>query len=148
MPYYNALYGEKIVDASHLIGEDYTETVKILEDMSGSSKGSGTSSVESTSGDDYTGRRLDTPQARIQNLDDNWLTSAEKTSTSGTAESATTSSSTAESKSDRNRADDRSGRRYDPTLYKQLLTIGRELLNIDRMIVEDDEVSSCFMMIW
>lgn len=148
MPYYNNLYQLKVLDASHLIGADYTDTIKVIEGIAGESTGNGTSTVHSETGDDFTGRSLDTPQARIANLDDGWLTRAEKTNSSGTGDSDTTSTSKATSNSDRNRTDEHVAMRYDPSLQKQLLTIGRELLNIDRMIVEDDEINSCFMLVW
>lgn len=148
MPYYNELYDSVVISASKLIGSDYVDTIKVLEGVKGTSKATGSSQVNSTSGDMFTGRSLDTPQAQIQNLDDGWLTRAEKTESEGSGHSDTSSSSVADSTSDRNRIDERTGRRYDPSMYKQLLTIGQELLNIDRMIVQDDEINSCFMLIW
>lgn len=144
MPYYNQLWEMKVLDASHLVGEDFTETVKLLEHVNGTASGNGSSSSNSSSAS--TGRMLDTPQARIQNLDDGWLTTASKDETSGT--DSATSESSSETATDHDRTEERTHDRFDPTLYGQLLTIGRDLLNIPRMIVEDDEVASCFMLVW
>ena len=144
MPYYNQLWEMKVLDASHLVGEDFTETLKLLEHVNGTASGNGSSSSNSSS--NSTGRALDTPQARIQNLDDGWLTTASKDETSGT--DSATSESSSETATDHDRTEERTHDRFDPTLYGQLLTIGRDLLNIPRMIVDDDEVRSCFMMVW
>ena len=144
MPYYNQLWEMKVLDASHLVGEDSTETLKLLEHVNGTASGNGSSSSNSSS--NSTGRALDTPQARIQNLDDGWLTTASKDETSGT--DSATSESSSETATDHDRTEERTHDRFDPTLYGQLLTIGRDLLSIPRMIVEDDEVASCFMLVW
>lgn len=156
MPYYNQLWSLKVLDAAHLLQEDFTETVKILENLNvaetigGTSSGSGSSKTSSSS--NSTGRMLDTPQARIQNLDDGWLTNASKDETTESGNASSESSAT--SKTDRDRDDkrdkieERTHTIYDPNMYAQLLTIGRDLLNIPRMIVEDDEVQSCFMTVW
>lgn len=160
MPYYNALYEAKVIDASHLVGADYTDTVNALEDAlkngssTGKSTGTGTSTAHSETGDNFTGRSLDTPEGQIALLDDGYLTRAEKTESSGTGDNNTTSESTADTSStmtedtNKKRTEERTGRRFDPTQYGQLLTIGRELLNIDRMIAESDEVAENFMLIW
>lgn len=156
MPYYNHLYSLEVLDASHLIGEDYTDTLKVLEGITTDEKitanATGESSASGTTGDDYTGRRLDTPQARIVNIDDGWLTSAEKTNTSGTSESsAKTVNDTTRQRDEgknRNMVEEKTGRRFDPSLYDQLLTIGSKLLNIDNMVVNSKEVRDCFMLIW
>lgn len=156
MPYYNHLYSLEVLDASHLIGEDYTDTVKVLEgiltDEGITATANGESSAHGTTGDSFTGRRLDTPQARIANLDDGWLTSAEKNDTEGTSDSSATTKNDStrqlNEKKDRNMIEDKTGRRFDPSLFEQLLTIGNKLLNIDRMVVESKEVRECFMMIW
>lgn len=144
MPYYNRLWELKVLDAAHLVGEDFKETLKLIEHVNGTASGSGNSSSNSSS--NSTGRALDTPQARIQNLDDGWLTTASKDETSGT--DSATSESSSETATDHDRTEERTHDRFDPTLYGQLLTIGRDLLNIPRMIVEDDEVRSCFMLVW
>lgn len=156
MPYYNQLWSLKVLDAAHLLQEDFTETVKILENLNvaetigGTSSGSGSSKTSSSS--NSTGRMLDTPQARIQNLDDGWLTNASKDETTESGNASSESSAT--SKTDRDRDDkrdkieERAYTIYDPKMYAQLLTIGRDLLNIPRMIVDDDEVRSCFMLVW
>lgn len=144
MPYYNRLWGLKVLDAAHLVGEDFKETLKLLEHVNGTASGNGSSSSNSSSAS--TGRMLDTPQARIQNLDDGWLTTASKDEMSGT--DSATSESSSETATDHDRTEERTHDRFDPTLYGQLLTIGRDLLNIPRMIVEDDEVRSCFMLVW
>lgn len=156
MPYYNHLYSLEVLDASHLIGEDYTDTVKVLEgiltDEGITATANGESSAHGTTGDTFTGRRLDTAQARIANLDDGWLTSAEKNDTEGTSDSSATTKNDStrqlNEKKDRNMIEEKTGRRFDPSLFEQLLTIGNKLLNIDRMVVESKEVRECFMMIW
>ena len=144
MPYYNQLWEMKVLDASHLVGEDFTETVKLLEHVNGTASGSGNSSSSSTS--NTIDRALDTPQARIANLDDGWLTNASKGEATGS--DTAQSESQSETATDHDRTEERTHDRFDPTLYGQLLTIGRDLLSIPRMIVEDDEVASCFMLVW
>lgn len=144
MPYYNRLWGLKVLDAAHLVGEDFKETLKLLEHVNGTASGSGNSSSSSTS--NTTDRALDTPQARIANLDDGWLTNASKGEATGS--DTAQSESQSETATDHDRTEERTHDRFDPTLYGQLLTIGRDLLNIPRMIVDDDEVRSCFMLVW
>lgn len=152
MPYYNSLYESTIIDASHLVGMSFDETVNELKNglSSGRSKGTGTSTAHSETGDNFTGRSLDTPEGQIALLDDGYLTRAEKTESSGTGDNNTTSESTADTSSEMTQDTNKThtGKRLDPTLYGQLLTIGRELLNIDRMIAESDEVAENFMLIW
>lgn len=144
MPYYNQLWEMKVLDAAHLVGEDFKETLKLIEHVNGTASGSGNSSSSSTS--NTIDRALDTPQARIQNLDDGWLTSASKGEATGS--DTAQSESQSETATDHDRTEEREHDRIDPTMYKQLLTIGRDLLNIPRMIVDDDEVRSCFMLVW
>lgn len=43
---------------------------------------------------------------------------------------------------------DREERRTDPRYFDLLMTTGRKILDIDRMVIEDNEVRSCFMGIW
>lgn len=148
MPYYNQLLESTVIDVSHLLGENFDETIKVLEGVKGTGTSQGTSHASGSNTNDYVGRTLDTPQARIQNLDDGWLTSASKTTTDDVSESDATSSSNTGSTRDTNRIQTREYARYDPTLYEKLLTYGNRLLNIDRMIVEDEAVRECFMMIW
>lgn len=144
MPYYNQLWELKVLDAAHLVGEDFKETLKLLEHVNGTASGSGNSSSSSTS--NTIDRALDTPQARIANLDDGWLTNASKGEATGS--DTAQSESQSETATDHDRTEEREHDRIDPSMYKQLLTIGRDLLNIPRMIVEDDEVASCFMLVW
>lgn len=144
MPYYNQLWEMKVLDAAHLVGEDFKETLKLIEHVNGTASGSGNSSSSSTS--NTIDRALDTPQARIQNLDDGWLTSASKGEATGS--DTAQSESQSETATDHDRTEEREHDRIDPSMYKQLLTIGRDLLNIPRMIVDDDEVRSCFMLVW
>lgn len=43
---------------------------------------------------------------------------------------------------------EREERRTDPRYFDLLMTTGRKILDIDRMVIEDNEVRSCFMSIW
>lgn len=144
MPYYNQLWEMKVLDAAHLVGEDFKETLKLIEHVNGTASGSGNSSSSSTS--NTIDRALDTPQARIANLDDGWLTNASKGEATGSDNAQSESQS--QTATDHDRTEEREHDRIDPSMYNQLLTIGRDLLNIPRMIVDDDEVRSCFMLVW
>lgn len=148
MPYYNKLLESTVIDVSHLLGENYDETIKMLEGVKGAGTSTGSSTADGTALNEYLGRMLDTPQAQVSNLDDGWLTSATRTETEDTTTSKATSESQTGSTKDTNRIQTREYARYDPTLYDKLLTYGSRLLNIDRMIVEDQELAECFMMVW
>lgn len=148
MPYYNKLLESTVIDVSHLLGENYDETIKMLEGVQGTGSSTGSSQATGTSDNDVLNRLLDTPQARVENLDDGWLTQVSKTHTDDSSESSASSKSDSTSTKDTNRIQTREFARYDPTLYKNLLTYGERLLNIDRMIVEHDEIAQCFMQVW
>lgn len=69
------------------------------------------------------------------------------TSTSKTTGNVSTeNSSTTDDTTNRDRKAD--GWRISPKDWEMVLTAARELFNIDRMVVEDEAVRECFMMVW
>ena len=67
-------------------------------------------------------------------------------SQNSTTDLDTTSNSDTDDTTDRDLTE--SGWRIDPQDWEKALTAARELFNIDRMIVEDEAVQECFMLIW
>ena len=148
MPYYNFLYAARITDARELLDEtwDVDRTTALLRKVVGTDTGTAEGSTTATSNE--LSRMLDTPQARIENLDDGYLTNASK------GESTTTGSNTArDTRNSTSNLDDsgtatESGHRIRPEQWGNLTAIGRKLLNIDDMLVNDMELRDCFMQIW
>lgn len=148
MPYYNQLYKAKIDNAREFLGESWgvdRATALIRESMA---TDTGTAEGRTTATSNDVNRMLDTPQARIENLDDGYLTNASKgnSETSGTNTVNDTRNSTA--KVDDSGTFTESGHRIRPEHWNLIVGIGRELLNIDNMIVNDMELRDCFMHIW
>lgn len=148
MPYYNSLYAVRIADARELLDEtwDVNRTSALLRKTTSMDTGTAEGSTTATSND--VSRMLDTPQARIENLDDGYLTNASKgeSTTMGSNHASDTRNSTANL--DDSGTSTESGHRIRPEQWNNLLAIGRELLNIDNMIVNDMELRDCFMHIW
>lgn len=140
MPYYNALYESKLSSAKDIVGEHWG--IDRLTKLASTSEGTSSGATSSTA--NGVGRVLDTPESRIENLDDGWLTSASKTEDTGNA----TSDSSTTGKRDDTGSFGETGLRIGPVHWQLALSVGRELLNIDRMIVDSDEVRECFMLIW
>lgn len=67
-------------------------------------------------------------------------------SQNSTTDLDTTSNSDTDDKTDRDLTE--TGWRIDPQDWEKALTTAKELFNIDRMIVEDDAVRECFMLVW
>lgn len=136
----------------------------------GHATGTGTSTSDVTTSQNSTTKNLDTPQNDIGLIEDGYLTSAEigTVSGNGTTEESTnqtsdttasrdskgTESEEASTDETRDRKEqesyerDREERRTDPRYFDLLMTTGRKILDIDRMVIEDNEVRSCFMGIW
>lgn len=160
MPYYNSLYQLKVLDAAHLIGADYSDLRNVLQNVEGKSEShtegstSATNHVDGSTTNTDEVRNLDTPQTRFDAIDDIYLTAATRDKGEGTSETDSTSSGTSESDTnssdttDTKRTEELKGMRYDPTQIKNLLEIGRQLLNIDQMVVHDDAIEECFMLIY
>ena len=172
MPYYNQLYKAKIDSLQKLVGEEWgvdrlTELASMSAATNNMSGDIATSDTRNGSGnlnrqheENNVNRMLDTPQARIENLDDNYLTQASKGDSSSTdsdqntydesENSSTKSISTGSSslKRDDSGTFGEKGKRLSPQHWELALGIGRELLNIDNMIVNDMELRDCFMHIW
>lgn len=148
MPYYNSLYAVRITDARELLDEtwDLDRTSALLRKTTSMDTGTAEGSTTATSND--VSRILDTPQARIENLDDGYLTNASKgeSTTTGSNNARDTRNSTANL--DDSGTSTESGHRIRPGQWNNLVGIGRELLNIDNMIVNDMELRECFMQIW
>lgn len=140
MPYYNKLYESKLTSAKDIVGEHWG--IDRLTKLASTSEGTSSGTTLSTA--NGVNRVLDTPQARIENLDDGYLTSASKTEDTGNA----TSEGSTTDKRDDTATFGETGMRIEPIHWQLALNVGRELLNIDRMIVDSDEVRECFMLIW
>lgn len=148
MPYYNQLYKAKIDNAQKLLDEtwDVDRTSALLRKTTSMDTGTAEGSTTATSND--LNRMLDTPQARIENLDDGYLTNASKgeSKTTGSNSASDTRNSTANL--DDSGTSTESGHRIRPEQWNNIVSIGRELLNIDNMIVNDMELRDCFMHVW
>ena len=136
----------------------------------GHASGSGTSTSDVTSNQNTTTKNLDTPQNDVGLIEDGYLTSVqvETANGTGTTEESTnqTSDTTAsrdskgteseEATTDETRGREeresydreREERRTDPRYYDLLLGTTRKILDIDRLVIEDNEVRSCFMGIF
>lgn len=148
MPYYNQLYKAKIDNAREFLDESWgvDRTTALIRESMGTDTGTAEGRNTATSND--VNRMLDTPQARIENLDDGYLTNASKgnSETSGTNTVSDTRNSTA--KVDDSGTFTENGHRIRPEHWNLIVGIGRELLNIDNMVVNDMELRDCFMHIW
>lgn len=137
------------------------------EDKSTSSNtSSGTSDVTESTDTNSTSRNLDTPQSQVTLLDDGYLTDASKgeeaqertgsTETSskgsGTLDTSSTASETTSATRGETTHEDtthtHTQTETDPRYYAQLVTLGRKLLDVDRMVIEDNELRQCFMTIY
>lgn len=192
VPYYDALRKSELMDVSHMFGISYDETLGIVQsttddltrnqtstrDQSANREGTGKQDVTSSGTDNrttgntenVTSRTLDTPQAQITLLDDNYLTSATKadTTSNGTdeltmsrTEGITSESSQSDTISDTatanqtdankgtlDRTETRNYTKYDPNYLKILDEIGPRLLNIDAQIIEDKRLRDCFWLVY
>lgn len=192
IPYYDALRKSELLDVAHMFGITYDETLGIVQlttdDLTRNQTSTreqtanreGTGKQDTTSGgtdnrttgatEDVTSRTLDTPQAQISLLDDNYLTSATKvnTTSNGTDEltmsrtegitSESTQSDTVNDKATANQTDEGKGTldrtetrdytKYDPKYLKILDEIGPRLLNIDAQIVNDRRLRECFWTVY
>lgn len=148
MPYYNQLYKAKIESLQKLVGEEWD--IDRLTELASSavSKDTGTTDGANQTSSNSVNRSLDTPQARIENLDDGYLTMATKGNdeTNGTTHVSDSRDTT--SKRDDSGTFGEKGKRLSPQHWELALGIGRELLNIDNMIINDMELRDCFMQIW
>ena len=192
IPYYDALRKSELLDVAHMFGITYDETLGIVQattddlsrdqsstrEQSASREGSGKQDTtqggtdnRTTGGtEDTTARTLDTPQAQISLLDDNYLTSATKSNvtSSGTDEltmsrtgSVTSESTQSDSVSDKvtatqtdankgtlDRKESREYTKYDPNYLRVLDALGPKLLNIDAQIIEDKRLRDCFWLVY
>lgn len=136
----------------------------------GHATGTGTSTSDVTTNQNSTTKNLDTPQNDVGLIEDGYLTSVQIETVSGTGsteESTNQTSDTTASRDskgteteeastdetrDRKEQESyergREERRTDPRYFDLLMTTGRKILDIDRMVIEDNEVRSCFMGIW
>lgn len=148
MPYYNQLYKAKIDSLQKLVGEEWG--IDRLTELASSavSKDTGTTDGTSQTSSNSVNRSLDTPQARIENLDDGYLTMAAKGNDESNATTHASDSRDTTSKRDDSGSFGEKGKRLSPQHWELALGIGRELLNIDNMVVNDMELRDCFMRIW
>ena len=148
MPYYNQLYKAKIDNARNLLDEtwDVDRTSVLLRKTTSMDTGTAEGSTIATSND--LNRMLDTPQARIENLDDGYLTNASKGESKTTSSNSVSDTRNSTANLDDSGTSTESGHRIRPEQWNNIVSIGRELLNIDNMIVNDMELRDCFMHIW
>ena len=148
MPYYNQLYKSKIDNARKLLDEtwDVDRTSALLRKTTSMDTGTAEGSTTATSND--LNRMLDTPQARIENLDDGYLTNASKGESKTTGSNSVSDTRNSSANLDDTGTSTESGHRIRPEQWNNLVSIGRELLNIDNMIVNDMELRDCFMHVW
>lgn len=148
MPYYNQLYKAKIDNARKLLDEtwDVDRTSALLRKTTSMDTGTAEGSTTATSND--LNRMLDTPQARIENLDDGYLTNASKGESKTTGSNSVSDTRNSTANLDDTGTSTESGHRIRPEQWNNLVSIGKELLNIDNMIVNDMELRDCFMHIW
>lgn len=144
MPYYNQLYKSELLTVDYMLGKSFKEIHKLLEDVTGTSNVTTKGTSDSTA--NGTSRMLDTPQAQIGLLDDGYLTNASKTNDTSTTDTSGTTDS--DSKRGTELVEETEHQETDPDKMDKLLTVGRQLLNIDRMLVEDEAVAGCFMLVW
>ena len=136
----------------------------------GHATGTGTSTSDVTSNQNRTAKNLDTPQNDVGLIEEGYLTSLQVETANGTGsteestnqtsdttasrDSKGTESEEASTDETRDRKEqesyerEREERRTDPRYFDLLMTTGRKILDIDRMVIEDNEVRSCFMGIW
>lgn len=136
----------------------------------GHATGTGTSTSNVTSSKSSTTKNLDTPQNDVGLIEDGYLTSAEVGTVSGTGNTEETTNQTSDTTASRDSKGtekeeattdetrdrkeqesydrEREERRTDPRYFDLLITTGRKILDVDRMVIEDNEVRSCFMGIW
>lgn len=168
MPAYNKMYQSALLDVSHLLGVSVdaltrdltTRTLSVKDSGTGTMTGhtSTTTSESGTSTEDTLDRNLDTPQSQVTLLDDGYLTDASKghseaTSTregetGGETSQSTESASTRDEGETTNYEHERTEQRTDPRYFNQLVDLGRQILDIDRMVIEDNELRQCFMTIF
>lgn len=192
IPYYDALRKSELLDVAHMFGITYDETLDIVQattdDLTRNQSGTreqsatrdGTGSQDTTSSgtdsrttgntENVTSRTLDTPQAQITLLDDNYLTSATKaeTTSNGTDEvtrsrtegitsnvtqndtisDTATVNQTDANKGSLDRTETRNYTKYDPNYLRVLDALGPKLLNIDAQIIEDKRLRECFWIVY
>ena len=168
MPAYNKMYQSALLDVSHLLGVSVdaltrdltTRTLSVKDSGTGTMTGrtSTTTSESGTSTEDTLDRNLDTPQSQVTLLDDGYLTDASRghgdaTSTregetGGETSQSTESASTRDEGETTSYGHARTEQRTDPRYFNQLLDLGRQILDIDRMVIEDNELRQCFMTIF
>mgnify|MGYP006907164477 CR=1 FL=1 len=148
MPYYNQLYKAKIDNARKLLDEtwDVDRTSALLRKTTSMDTGTAEGNTTATSND--LNRMLDTPQARIENLDDGYLTNASKGESKTTGSNSVSDTRNSTANLDDSGTSTESGHRIRPEQWNNIVSIGRELLNIDNMIINDMELRDCFMQIW
>lgn len=148
MPYFNQLYKAKIDNARNLLDEtwDVNRTSALLRKTTSMDTGTTEGSTTATSND--LNRMLDTPQARIENLDDGYLTNASKGESKTTGSNSVSDTRNSTANLDDSGTSTENGHRIRPEQWNNIVSIGRELLNIDNMIVNDMELRDCFMHIW
>jgi len=152
-------------DLDRTVARALENAYKRDQDQTSTSSDNSTTNSNSTT----TVKNLDTPQNRFENIEDGYLTNASITSNSSTDNTNSTSNETntndISDTSNENentttnedtkgtQTDDEDTKRNltiektDPAMYRQLLTIGRQLLDIDAMIVEDNAIRTCFMSV-
>lgn len=152
MPAYNKMYQSALLDVSHLLGVSVDALTRDLTTRTLSVKDSGTGTMTghtSTTGDALE-RSLDTPQSQVTLLDDGYLTDASKShsETGGDSAQSTESASTRDEGETTSYGHERTERRTDPRYFNRLVDLGRQILDIDRMVIEDNELRQCFMAIF
>ena len=109
-----------------------------------------TTDTDTTTHDEGTATQNETIDYTSESTTD--TDTSDKVNESGTSSQNSTTDLDTSSNSDTDDTTDRdlteSGWRIDPKDWEKALTTAKELFNIDRMIVEDDAIRECFMLVW
>lgn len=127
---------------------DRTENEKTVSDETREDTRIETTTTETTTTDTRTGE-VDTTTTGTGTVDTVTDTTGNETGTSSskaTGNVTTENSATTDDTTNRDRKAD--GWRISPKDWETVLTAAKELFNIDRMVVEDEAVQECFMMVW
>lgn len=150
MPYYNQLYksAEKFEELDPLTDWKMAENGDSSGDSRNSSETRGSAQSSDSADDRSTNVFSDTPQsemvpARIENMEYATTVTINDSDSSSSASSSSTAEGSGESEYKNRYGKTEEGYRRPPS---ELLRLHREnILNIDRMVVEDRELKECFM---
>lgn len=119
-------------------------------DTTGSTTENRTTDTNSTGHEETTATQNETTDYTSNSTTD--TDTSEKVNETGNSSQNSTTDLDTTSNSDTDDTTDRdlteTGWRIDPQDWEKALTTAKELFNIDRMIVEDDAVRECFMLVW